>query len=49
TSNAAIMGLNAGIPVIVGAKDATSILKDGMLVTVDTLRGRVYRGLARAL
>lgn len=49
TSNAAIMGLNARIPVIVGAKDAVSILKNGMLVTVDTPRGRVYRGLARAL
>lgn len=49
TSNAAIMGLNARIPVIVGAQDAVSILEDGMLVTVDTIRGRVYRGLARAL
>lgn len=49
TSNAAIMGLNARIPVIVGAKDAVSKLKDGMLVTVDTPRGRVYRGLTRAL
>lgn len=49
TSNAAIMGLNARIPVIVGATDAVSKLRDGMLVTVDTPRGRVYRGLARAL
>ncbi|HOB12119.1 MAG TPA: pyruvate kinase [Syntrophomonadaceae bacterium] len=49
TSNAAIMGLNARIPVVVGARDAVSKLKDGMLVTVDTPRGRVYRGLARAL
>jgi pyruvate kinase len=49
TSNAAIMGLNADIPVIVGARDATSILKDGMVVTLDIPRGRVYRGLARVL
>ncbi|MGB4702990.1 MAG: pyruvate kinase [Syntrophomonadaceae bacterium] len=49
TSNAAIMGLNARIPVIVGARDAMRKLQDGMLVTVDTPRGKVYRGLARAL
>ncbi|MGR6836871.1 pyruvate kinase [Syntrophomonas erecta] len=49
TSNAAIMGLNARIPVVVGARDATQKLQDGMLVTVDTPHGRVYRGLARAL
>lgn len=47
TSNAAILGLNAKIPVIVGAKNATSILEDNMLVTLDTPRGKVYKGLAR--
>ncbi len=47
TSNAAIMGLNADIPVIVGASNATAILEDGMIVTLDTPRGRIYRGLAR--
>jgi len=49
TSNAAIMGLNADIPVIVGTRDATRVLKDGMIVTLDTPRGRIYRGLARVL
>ncbi|MGI5911002.1 MAG: pyruvate kinase [Syntrophomonadaceae bacterium] len=49
TSNAAIMGINADIPVIVGVKDATSILEDGMVITLDTPRGRVYRGLARVM
>ncbi len=49
TSDAAIMGLNARIPVIVGAVNATHLLQEGMLVTVDTPRGRVYKGLARAL
>ncbi|MDD3853537.1 MAG: pyruvate kinase alpha/beta domain-containing protein, partial [Syntrophomonadaceae bacterium] len=49
TSDAAIMGLNARIPVIVGAVNATHLLEEGMLVTVDAPRGRVYKGLARAL
>lgn len=47
TSNAAIMGLNARIPVIVGARDATSILKNGLVITMDTPRGRIYKGVAR--
>lgn len=47
TSNAAIMGLNYHIPVIVGAKNAASILKDDMVITMDTPRGKVYQGLAR--
>lgn len=47
TSNAAILGLNAKIPVIVGARKAAGILEDDMLVTLDTLRGKVYKGLAR--
>lgn len=47
TSNAAIMGLNANIPVIVGAKDATNILKDNMQITIDTPHGKVYSGFAQ--
>ncbi|SHG83033.1 pyruvate kinase [Thermosyntropha lipolytica DSM 11003] len=47
TSNAAIMGLTYHIPVIVGAANATSILKDGMIITMDTPRGKVYQGLAQ--
>ncbi len=49
TSDAAIMGLNANIPVVVGARDATVILENGMVVTVDTARGRIYEGTARVL
>ncbi len=49
TSNAAIMGLNANIPVIVGAVGASTILQDGMVITVDTPRGKVYKGLTRVL
>ncbi|SCG83831.1 pyruvate kinase [Proteiniborus sp. DW1] len=44
TSHAAIVGLNIGKPVIVGATDATKILKDGEVITVDSIRGLVYRG-----
>ncbi|MCX5779214.1 MAG: PEP-utilizing enzyme, partial [Firmicutes bacterium] len=47
TSDAAIMGLTVGLPVIVGARNATNLLKDGMLVTVDTAHGRLYGGLAK--
>ncbi len=49
TSDAAIIGLNAGIPVIVGCNGATSIFKDDMLVTVDTPHGRIYNGLTKVL
>lgn len=49
TSDAAILGLNLGIPVIVGARDATVILKDDQLITVDTSHGRIYAGLTKVL
>ncbi len=48
-SSAAAVGLAAGIPVILGAADATSILRDGELVTIDGARGLCYRGHARVL
>lgn len=47
TSHAAIVGLNLDVPTIVGAKGATSKLKDGDIVTVDTEAGTVYKGRAR--
>ena len=46
TSPAAIIGLELGIPVIVGADGATSLLEDGQIVSLDTARGLVYRGQA---
>lgn len=46
TSHAAIVGLELGIPVIVGADGATSLLADGQQVSIDTTRGLVYRGQA---
>lgn len=47
TSHAAIVGLNLGIPVVVGVKNATDLLRDGMMVTVDPVRGLIYRGRAQ--
>lgn len=44
TSTAAIVGITCGIPVIVGAAQATALLWDGQLVTVDTVSGVVYEG-----
>ena len=44
TSNAAIVGITSGIPVIVGVDGAVASLTDGLIVTVDTARGIVYQG-----
>ncbi|WP_258359553.1 pyruvate kinase [Moorella sulfitireducens] len=49
TSHAAVNGFSLGIPVVVGAKEATRKLADGMTVTVDVVRGLVYRGQSRVL
>jgi len=49
TSHAAIVGLNLGIPVVVGVDGATSILETGMTVTVDGMRGLIYKGVTRVL
>ncbi|MEG2371978.1 MAG: PEP-utilizing enzyme, partial [Hydrogenoanaerobacterium sp.] len=40
-SHAAIVGLSLDIPVIVGAENATDILKSGTAVTIDAERGIV--------
>ncbi len=49
TSHAAIVGLNLDKPTIVGAKDATSILEDGKIITMDSTSGLVYKGEAKVL
>jgi pyruvate kinase len=49
TSHAAIVGLNFGIPTIVGVDKATKILKDEEVITVDSIAGLVYKGEARVL
>ncbi|WP_078556905.1 pyruvate kinase [Bacillus alkalicellulosilyticus] len=47
TSHAAVVGLNLGIPVIVGVENATNYFENGEEVTVDSTRGYIYRGQAR--
>lgn len=47
TSHGAIVGLNLDKPTIVGVEGATSILKDGDIVTVDSATGQIYKGEAR--
>ncbi|AEG59628.1 pyruvate kinase [Desulforamulus ruminis] len=49
TSHAAIVGLEFGIPVVVGVDQATGILPDGEIITVDGQRGLIYGGTARVL
>jgi len=44
TSHASIVSREMGIPAIVGTVNATSVLKDGMKVTVDGSHGKVYEG-----
>jgi len=44
TCHAAIVSRELGVPAVVGTKNATKVLKDGMLVTVDGERGIVYLG-----
>jgi pyruvate kinase len=44
TSHAAVIGLRLGIPVIVGLKNATEIIREGAILTVDAKRGVVYSG-----
>ena len=47
TSHAAIVSLELRIPCIVSAPGALNVLDDGMIVTVDGMRGVVYRGMVR--
>lgn len=44
TSHAAIVSRELGIPCVVGTGKATSILKTGMVITVDGSKGLVYKG-----
>lgn len=48
TSHAAVIGLRLGVPVIVGVKNATKIIRDGAILTLDTQRGLVYSGATGA-
>jgi pyruvate kinase len=49
TSHAAVVGLNLGIPVIVGVENALGLFKEGQEVTVDATRGIIYNGHASVL
>lgn len=39
TSHAAVIGLRLGVPVIVGVKKATQVIRDGAILTLDLQRG----------
>lgn len=49
TSHAAVIGIAMGIPVIVSAEDATSLIEQDELLTVDARRGIIYRGATTAI
>lgn len=49
TSHAAVVGLNLGIPVIVGVENALKLFKEGQEITVDASRGIIYNGHASVL
>ena len=44
TCHAAVIGLRLGVPVIVGVKKATEVIRDGAILTLDMQRGLVYSG-----
>ena len=44
SSHAAVIGLRLGIPVIVGCKEATQIIREGAILTLDARRGLVLSG-----
>jgi pyruvate,water dikinase len=48
TCHAAIVSRELGVPCVVGARTATTLLRDGELVTVDGARGLVYEGRVAA-
>jgi pyruvate kinase len=49
TSHAAVVAISLGKPVVVGARGATKLVPDGATITVDPLRGLIYRGRAQVL
>lgn len=49
TCHAAVIGLRLGVPVIVGVKKATQVIRDGSILTMDMQRGLVYSGAVGAV
>jgi pyruvate kinase len=47
TSHGAVIGLRLGVPVIVGVKQATQVIRDGAIITLDLQRGLIYSGAVR--
>jgi pyruvate, water dikinase len=44
TSHASIVSRELGVPAVVGSGNATKLLKDGEVITVDGFEGRIYEG-----
>ena len=44
TSHAAIVSRELGIPAVVGAENASKLIKTGMVITVNGAKGEVYKG-----
>ncbi|HIK16800.1 MAG TPA: pyruvate kinase [Leptolyngbyaceae cyanobacterium M33_DOE_097] len=44
TGHAAVIGLRLNVPVMIGVKNATSLIRDGEIITLDLQRGLVYAG-----
>jgi pyruvate kinase len=49
TSHAAIVAVSLSKPAVVGVDQATSLFKNGETITVDAIRGLIYRGRANVL
>ncbi len=43
TGHTAIVGINLGIPVIIGVKDARKIFSDGDVITISAENGKIYK------
>jgi pyruvate kinase len=49
SSHAATIGLRLGIPVIVGVKNATTLIRDGVIISLDAQRGLVFTGMTSGI
>ncbi len=49
TSHGAIVAINYGIPAVVGVNNVLDQIKTGEVITVDAIRGLIYRGKANVL
>jgi pyruvate, water dikinase len=44
TSHAAIVSRELGVPCVVGCKEASKLIKSGIVITVDASKGKVFKG-----